>query len=71
MAYVLALDEGTTTARAIVFDRMAMEVASETAPIHSHYPHNGWVEQDAEHIWPSARSARRRQLRARPWCPRR
>lgn len=51
MPYILALDEGTTSARTIVFDEQAREVARASAPIDSHYPHEGWVEQDAEAIW--------------------
>ena len=51
MSYILALDEGTTSARAILFDRNANEIAVDQVPIASHFPHDGWVEQDAEQIW--------------------
>jgi len=57
MKYVLALDEGTTSARAIVFDEEARETASHALPIESRYPQSGWVEQDADEIW-------RRQIEA-------
>lgn len=49
--HILSLDEGTTSARAIVFDREARAVAMESAPIECRYPHPGWVEQEAEQIW--------------------
>ncbi len=49
--HILSLDEGTTSARAIVFDREAREVAVDQSPFESRFPHDGWVEQDAEEIW--------------------
>jgi glycerol kinase len=49
--YLLALDEGTTSARAALYDRQGRRVAMETAPIQSFYPRDGWVEQDASGIW--------------------
>ena len=49
--YVLACDEGTSSARAVVFDRAARAVATAQHPVASSYPHGGWVEQDAEAIW--------------------
>ncbi len=48
---VLACDEGTSSARAVVFDRAARAVATAQHPVESSYPHSGWVEQDAETIW--------------------
>ncbi len=62
MSYVLALDEGTTSARAILFDRSAREVAVHSVPIQCHYPHDGWVEQDAEQIWQAQLAAARSTL---------
>ena len=49
--YLLACDEGTSSARAIVFDRNASPVATSQHPVESQFPHSGWVEQDAETIW--------------------
>lgn len=51
MQYVVALDEGTTSARALLFDEEAGVRGVEQVPIQSSYPHDGWVEQDAEQIW--------------------
>ncbi len=51
MPQILALDEGTTSARTILFDEEARMVAVEQRPFESRYPHAGWVEQDANEIW--------------------
>src|SRR5574337_614968 len=60
--YILSLDEGTTSARAIVFDRQANALGMESAPIHCRYPNPGWVEQDAEQIWQAQLGAARGAL---------
>lgn len=49
--YVLALDQGTTSSRAIIFDQEGNIVSLAQRPIEQIYPHPGWVNQDAEHIW--------------------
>ncbi|MGO4883292.1 MAG: glycerol kinase GlpK [Bryobacteraceae bacterium] len=51
MPFVLALDEGTTSARAALYDEQGSRVAMESAPVHCRYPRAGWVEQDADEIW--------------------
>jgi glycerol kinase len=51
MKYLLSLDEGTTSARAMVFDQDARECACVSRPIECLYPAEGWVEQDPEQIW--------------------
>jgi len=51
MRYILALDEGTTSARAIVFDEAGRQRAIASRPIECRFPHEGWVEQDPEEIW--------------------
>jgi glycerol kinase len=48
---ILSLDEGTTSARAIVFDDQARAVSMQSAPIECRFPFPGWVEQDGEQIW--------------------
>jgi len=48
---ILVLDEGTTSTRAIVFDLHGNIIAVAARPITQHYPHSGWVEQDAAEIW--------------------
>jgi glycerol kinase len=49
--YILALDQGTTSSRAILFDRDGEPVASAQAGHGQRYPHPGWVEHDPEEIW--------------------
>jgi glycerol kinase len=43
---LLAIDQGTSSTRAIVFDRSLRAVASATRPLATHHPQPGWVEQD-------------------------
>ncbi len=51
--YVLALDQGTTSSRAILFDREGKACASASQEFPQYYPQPGWVEHDAEEIWRS------------------
>ncbi len=51
MPHILALDEGTTSARTILFDEQARMVAVNQQAFESRFPHDGWVEQDANEIW--------------------
>jgi glycerol kinase len=48
---ILALDQGTTSTRAIAFDARGRAVADASRPLRQSYPHDGWVEHDAEEIW--------------------
>jgi len=49
--YVLALDQGTTSSRSILFDHAGAIVATAQREFTQHFPHSGWVEHDAEEIW--------------------
>ena len=49
--HVLAIDQGTTSTRAIVFDRDGAPVAASQLELQQHYPRPGWVEHDPEIIW--------------------
>ena len=60
--YVLSLDEGTTSARAVLYDRQGRPVAMESAAIECKYPQQGWVEQDPLQIWQVQLDAARRTL---------
>jgi glycerol kinase len=51
MMYVLALDQGTTSSRAIVFDREGVIRASAQREFRQIFPQPGWVEHDATEIW--------------------
>lgn len=48
---VLAIDQGTTSTRSIVFDRNAQELAAARQEFPQHYPNAGWVEHCPEDIW--------------------
>ncbi|MCC5850090.1 MAG: glycerol kinase GlpK [Verrucomicrobia bacterium] len=51
--YMLAIDQGTTSSRAIVFDHRGRTVASAQKEFPQHYPKPGWVEHDPMDIWSS------------------
>lgn len=53
MRYVLALDQGTTSSRAMIFDERQQVVASAQKEFTQYYPQAGWVEHDPEEIWSS------------------
>ncbi|HEY0863065.1 MAG TPA: glycerol kinase GlpK [Lacunisphaera sp.] len=55
MRCVLALDQGTTSSRAIVFDRRGRAVATAQQEFAQHYPKPGWVEHDPLDLWASTR----------------
>jgi len=48
---LLAIDQGTTSTRAILFDDQANPVKSHAIPLRQIYPANGWVEHDPREIW--------------------
>ncbi|MFA5491308.1 MAG: FGGY family carbohydrate kinase, partial [Candidimonas sp.] len=48
MTYLLALDQGTSSTRSIVFDRQGRIVASAQQALTQHYPQSGWVEHDPQ-----------------------
>ena len=49
--YILALDQGTTSSRALLFDHAGSIVAVAQKEFQQHYPRPGWVEHDADEIW--------------------
>ncbi len=51
--YVLAIDQGTTGSRAIVYDKEGKKVASAYEEFRQYFPKPGWVEHDPEEIWDS------------------
>ncbi|HNK52955.1 MAG TPA: FGGY family carbohydrate kinase, partial [Ottowia sp.] len=53
MRYVLALDQGTTSSRAIAFDEQGRVAALAQREFAQHFPQPGWVEHDADEIWVS------------------
>ncbi|SDX90002.1 glycerol kinase GlpK [Citreimonas salinaria] len=53
MTYILAIDQGTTSSRAILFDEDLKIAASAQEEFEQHYPASGWVEHDCGDIWTS------------------
>lgn len=51
--YILAIDQGTTSSRAMIFDRKGQIISSAQQEIPQIYPKPGWVEHDANEIWVS------------------
>ncbi len=51
--FILAIDQGTTSTRAIIFDKKLHPKASAQKEFKQFYPASGWVEHDAEEIWKS------------------
>ncbi|MEM7432466.1 MAG: glycerol kinase GlpK [Pseudomonadota bacterium] len=49
--YILAIDEGTSSTRSVIYDHQANVVASVQKEFEQHYPQPGWVEHDPEEIW--------------------
>ncbi|MEQ1719120.1 MAG: glycerol kinase GlpK [Hyphomicrobium sp.] len=49
--YILAIDQGTTSSRAILFDADCRIKAVAQQEFAQHYPHSGWVEHEAEDLW--------------------
>ncbi len=62
-SFLLALDQGTTSTRAILFDSEARPVRSHGIPLRQIYPANGWVEHDAREIWQAALACARAVLK--------
>ncbi|WP_375174573.1 glycerol kinase GlpK [Pseudooceanicola sp.] len=51
MTHVLAIDQGTTSTRAILFDQSLTTIASAQAEFDQHFPDSGWVEHDPADLW--------------------
>jgi glycerol kinase len=60
--YILALDQGTTSSRAILFDQQGHIHGSAAAEFPQHFPHPGWVEHDPHDIWNSQLAVARKVL---------
>jgi glycerol kinase len=60
--YVLAIDQGTTSSRALVFDRDFAIRGQAQEEFRQHYPRSGWVEHDPEDIWRTVLSTARGAL---------
>jgi glycerol kinase len=66
MDHILAIDQGTTGSRAIVYDRRGREVACAYEEFPQYFPKPGWVEHDSEDIWRSVYRTIQKALRSIP-----
>ena len=62
MAYLLVIDEGTTSTRALLFTPDGAIAGSAQHPLTQHYPAPGWVEHDAAEIWERSLAAAREMV---------
>lgn len=60
--YLLAIDQGTTSSRAIVFNKKGAQVAVAQQEFQQYFPKDGWVEHDAMEIWKSTLAVCREAL---------
>jgi len=51
--FILSLDQGTSSSRAVIFDRYQQPLGMEQMEFTQYYPAPGWVEHNAEEIWDS------------------
>lgn len=63
--FILAIDQGTTSTRAILFDAQGRPVRSHAEPLRQIYPANGWVEHDPGEIWQAVLACGRAVLKGR------
>lgn len=63
MKYILAMDQGTTSSRAIVFDKRGTVVAVAQKEFTQHFPQPGWVEHNPHDIWKSQLAVAKSVLR--------
>ncbi|CAM4056853.1 glycerol kinase [Streptococcus penaeicida] len=54
--YIMAIDQGTTSSRAIIFNKQGQQMISNQKEFPQLFPHDGWVEHDANQIWNSVQS---------------
>jgi glycerol kinase len=60
--HILAIDQGTTSTRSVIFDSAGRRVATAQTEFEQHYPGQGWVEHDPETIWRDALTTAREAL---------
>jgi glycerol kinase len=61
--YILAIDQGTTSTRSIIFDSNMAVIASAQKEFPQHFPQSGWVEHDPDDIWQTALATARVALK--------
>ena len=67
--YLMALDQGTTSSRCVIFDNKGQTIASASKEFTQYFPHEGWVEHDANEIWESQLYCARETLKRAALAP--
>ena len=62
--YLLAIDQGTSSSRTVIYDHATTVVASAQQEFAQHYPQPGWVEHDPEAIWASVCAVTKKAMQA-------
>lgn len=62
--FLLAIDEGTSSTRTVIYDHQAQVVASAQQEFEQHYPQSGWVEHDPEEVWAAVQSVTTKAMQA-------
>ena len=60
--YLMAIDQGTSSSRTVIFDQHAKVIASAQQEFPQEYPQPGWVEHDPEAIWQSVLDVTKKAL---------
>ena len=66
MRYILAIDQGTTGSRVVLYDRSGRKVESSYEEFPQHFPKPGWVEHDPHDIWNSVNNSIQKVLKKAP-----
>ena len=64
--YIMALDEGTTSNRCILFDQKGTVCAMAQKEFRQYFPNPGWVEHDADEIWSTQLGVSELRTRGKP-----
>ena len=66
MKYILAIDQGTTGSRAVIYDKRGRKIISAYEEFPQYFPKPGWVEHDPEEIWQSVYNSIQKVLKKIP-----
>ncbi len=66
MKYILAIDQGTTGSRAVVYDKTGRKIAGAYQEFKQYFPKPGWVEHNPEEIWLSVNNSIQKALKELP-----
>ncbi|MDP2921800.1 MAG: glycerol kinase GlpK [Candidatus Omnitrophota bacterium] len=66
MKYILAIDQGTTGSRAVIYDKRGKNIASAYEEFRQYFPKPGWVEHDPEEIWQSVNNSIQKVIKKVP-----